>query len=206
MKKCILYLVFVLALIPDLNGQNSLITGKAIHQKSLLAVDSIKIDLLDSTELVLKTVYTDKRGRFEFKNLQAGEYALLSPPIEHFSTKITGILLNESDTIEIDIEIKDPCQNTYNTNICPFCNSSKKVLEISPGTVISYNFGNNLAAIKKYERKIRRQGYKSYFPYVDDEISSERKEIIVAMFIESEREKFYDFCHHWFCKRCKKVF
>ena len=90
-------------------------------------------------------------------------------------------------------------------NSCPYCNSSRKVLQTAPEVRISYAFRNERKANKAY-KKMRRQGYATYrpgSPYPSDEQLPER---VHDVFIDGEGEKFRTGCYKWFCTRCKKIF
>jgi len=183
----------------NLCGQFSSIYGQAIFEKKALPVDSLKINLIDSLDNVVKSVITDKKGIYKFNDLKSGMYKLYITKNEIRTHVVTGIVLDELEDLEIDLEISDPCENQYKTKKCPYCKSVKKILKISPGFILDYNFGGNISAANKYDRKIRKKGYETY-------VNSEGEKIVISMFIESEHEKFWDLCHNWFCKKCKRVF
>ncbi len=199
MRITINVLILILAISLNLQGQNSAIKGKAVYETSEKAIDSLKIDLLDSLENVIKSVFTDSLGGYKFENLEPGVYNLFTESNGPFPYKVTNILLEESQEIKINIILRELCHKNNTNGICPYCMSSRKVLKISPGMVVSLNFGENKKAERRYYRKIQRKGYKTYR-------NKNGEEVVISMHIESEKDKFYDFCHYWFCKKCKKVF
>jgi len=197
MKGNIFLLIFILT--QNLYGQDSSITGIAIYEKSLTTVDSLKVDLLDSLKTAIQTVYTDSQGVYRINEIASGKYNLHATLKNGKKYLYTGISIEEAEDITLDIEIQFACANQDKTNKCPYCSSTKKVLKINPGMVISYNFGDNKSAIKRYDRKRRKSKYETY-------VTEENEEVVISMSIKSEKEKFYDFCHHWFCKKCEKVY
>ncbi len=198
-KIIIISLIFLLSLSLNLKAQVASISGKARFEKSLTVAESVKVDLLDSVKTILKTVYTNKGGAYGFTKLPLGNYQVQATSQEGMLLLIRNIQLGLLEKLSLDLNIPEPCANQQSTNICPFCNSHKKVLKISPGRMVSKNFGGNISAMEKYEKKIRKRGYETY-------VTNEGEKIVISMYLETEKEKFLDFCHHWFCEKCKKIF
>jgi hypothetical protein len=170
-----------------------------VYKTSQQVADSIKIDLLDSLKSVINSTYTDSLGFYSFKNLETGEYNLFTEDNGPIPLMITKILVEESQDKTINFTVCEPCQNNSINGVCPHCNSSRKVLKIAQGTVVQPNFGRNKRAAKRYDKKNLRKGFRTY-------INDELEQVVINMYINTERDKFYDFCHHWFCVKCKKVF
>ena len=199
MRITINVLIIILAISLNLQGQNSAIRGKAVYEINGKAVDSLKIDLLDSLENVVESGFTDSLGIYSFENIEPGVYSLYAENNGAFPQLVSNILVKDSQEINTYIILRTPCQKDTTKGICPYCRSSRKVLKTNPGMFLSLNFGENKKAEKRYYRKIQRKGYRTYK-------NKNGEEVVISMHIESEKDKFYDFCHHWFCKKCKKAF
>ena len=182
-----------------IGAQYSSIYGKVSYELSLVPVDSVRIELLDSLDGVVKSVNSDVDGKYFFDNVKEGEYKLHIEIVGRMDHLFMGVRVDGVSNIEFDLKIKDPCQNEKYSRKCPYCGSIKRVLKISPGTIVSLNFGDNISAAKRHERKIRSKGYRTY-------VNEEGEEEVIAVRIPEEEEKFWDYCHDWFCTRCKKVF
>lgn len=176
-------------------------------------IDSLKVNLLDSLNNIISSTYTDTTGFYAFDSLELGIYGVSidnNGMLKYAGYQIIDIPINTNNIIPIDFEIEAyvPCPEDIHHGICPYCSKSKQVLAIEP-MIISYNFGRGTRAkrlAKKYDRKKFRKGYEVYNNKRMLDIDEELKIVVISMFIESEIDKFYDGCHHWFCERCKKVF
>ena len=199
MRITINVLLLIFAFSFNLQGQNSAIKGKVVYETSHRPVDSLRVDLLDSLENVIRSINTDSLGNYWFGNIESGVYNLFVENNGSFPHKVINILAGKIQEVEINLTVKEPCKNSPNIGVCPYCLSSKNVLRISPGTVVSLNFGENKRAERRNYRRIIRKGYRTF---TNDKL----EEIVIQMYIESEKDKFYDFCHKWFCVKCKKVF
>ena len=198
-KGIIFSLSIYLFLTPILHAQNNAISGKAYIEKSMKVIDSVKVELLDAVGKNIKTVYTNKKGVYKISEINTGIYKLFASSHKSKPLMVSGILIDSSKNENIDLPLTNLCQESPKSNVCPFCNKKKKVLRISPGTVLSYNFGDDISSYKKHEKKIRKKGYETY-------LTNQGERIVISMRLEEAYEKFNSFCYHWFCEKCKKVF
>lgn len=198
-KTFISFAVLVFLANCSLSSQASIIKGNVSYISSNEPLDSLKIYLLDSNFVNLDSVTLYSFGSYKFKNLERGIYKICTK----FSAKqdqcISNILLDGKDEKIIDFRLKDPCLEDKSNGKCPYCESKRHVIPTSPGTIVQYNFGGDISKAEKAWEKVEKKGYETY-------INKEGEEMVIKVFIESEYEKFWDYCNHWFCKRCKKVF
>lgn len=182
-----------------LSSQSAILRGNVKYASSEITLDSIGIFLTDSIGILIKRVTTDRNGNYRFENLGEGLYDLETDTTVLQTQRITGIYLNGEEEMTIDLLLKDPCQQDISNGKCPICRSKRKVIPTSPGSIVSYNFGrDSILAMNAWE-KIENKGYETW-------TNKNGEEQAINVLIESEKDKFWDNCNNWFCKRCKKVF
>lgn len=200
MNKLVIFLLSsFLFCTPSIFGQTNTISGKCYFEKSLEVVDSLRIELLDSLGNKIKTVFSNKKGNYQISGIEPGTYQILASSQISEPLMFDGILVGAMDLENVDLQLTKSCKEPVPNSVCPYCKKKKKVLKVYPGNIVSLNFGENVSRLKRYEKKIRRKGFETF-------INQKGEEIVISVFLENEKEKFFSFCYHWFCKRCKKVF
>ncbi|MCH2045473.1 MAG: carboxypeptidase-like regulatory domain-containing protein [Saprospiraceae bacterium] len=197
----------------ELFSQYSSIQGIVSTKEDKQPIDSLRVDLLDSLDNIISSIYTDTTGFYTFNHLELGTYSVFfdnKETPEYISRQIVNIPVDTNRIIQVDlpIEIYIPCPEDIHHGVCPYCSRSKQVLPIEP-MIVSYNFGREKRteqSARKYDKKRSRKGYEVYNNRHILDRDGEVKIVVIAMLIKSEIDEFYDGCHHWFCKRCKKVF
>lgn len=184
---------------PTVSGQKSVIRGNIKYESSNIILDSLNVFLMDTTGTKLETVITDGVGDYKFENLEKGTYDVETDATVPRPQRITGIYLNDKEVKIIDLVLKDPCEQDKSKGRCPVCRSKRKVIPTSPGSILSYNFGRDSIMAKKAWEKVEKRGYET-------RTNENGEEELINIFIDSEKEKFWDTCNRWFCKRCKKIF
>lgn len=185
-------------------AQSITIYGTARYEGSDTTVEGLKINLLDTNNSILQSTFTNGNGNYSFSDLQKNQYHLniLKSPHSRYEILIKGINFTNKDSLLQELNIQRPCKGTVSDGHCPQCGLKKNVSAASPGTIVSLNFGQHKKGkrlSRKYDKKTENNGYTSF-------IEEDGNEIITAVFIESEKEKFNSGCYFWFCKHCKKVF
>lgn len=181
-----------------LQAQVCSISGSFKFVESAAPIDSILIELYNSEGTLIQTTMSNE-GMYLFDDLEAGEYIIEHSNYDFGETRITNIVLRPNENLDVPIKVKDPCAEDTRKGVCQICNSRKHVLQIKPGMIVNSNYGGNERALKRLWNKHQRRGYVTH-------VMPTGEKVVRSIFIESEREKFYDPCYNWFCTKDKIVF
>ncbi len=103
-SKIIFTLVISFVIGSSIYGQSSIIKGSLYYKKSEIRLDSVKINLYDSLDILIQVTESRNAGIFEFKNLYKGLYSLEAIAVPRI-TKIRNIYLADNDTVYLEMEI-----------------------------------------------------------------------------------------------------
>lgn len=194
-----IFTILLLSLSNIIIGQDATISGVVSFHSLEPESISFQVALIDTSANIIQTTQTNPNGNYQFSQLMPGTYEVHITKDNVIEQIVSEIAVNQSDQLKLDIILNDPCDDSHKPERCPYCTRSSKILKTSPGTIVSYNFGNNKKAADRFDKKIQKKGYETY-------VNEQGEEIVIAMYIKGQRKKFLDRCHRWFCKRCKKIF
>lgn len=118
------------------------ITGTVIDQKTLLPIDSVKIELIPETQ----EFYTDTAGNFAISNLESGFFLLIFSKLGYLLDSLQIYLGQTQDTVILMQLYHDPAFAEMSLR------TSKNYYEFNENglTLIPYYFKNNTDSIAYY--------------------------------------------------------
>lgn len=76
--------------------------------------------------------YSDSGGRFNFDSIPSGEYTLRVSSLGYRDTVLASVFLKPDSTLKLKIKLTPFCCQTFGgCNICPICNKSDSLIEVS---------------------------------------------------------------------------
>jgi hypothetical protein len=182
-------------------GQTGTVCFELIDSTTQSPVSEIKVSIIDSIGTEILSMITSDSLKSCLSGIPFGQYIIELKHESYQTICLTGVIINESEYTFSNIFTLPPKPIDCNANTaivnCPYCKSKKKVLPIKPGMVVNYTFRTE-ADIRRYDRKRDRQKYELY--------NDNGQVVVIVVWLPNEHEKFWDFQHCWFCRKCKKVF